>query len=242
MATRDNRTPKIRRKSAATFPPAKRLRRASQRNTGVSIDLAEPSLRDLMIEQCRDGADWITVYRGSRTDLVAARIPEAAFPSDGVASEFQVRTLNACNTGSREKLNGSIGCIGADCFEMEIYWKHPARPYVECSHPAIAELARMMLIDAHAWIDLGARSANLAYPMDMVAADPRAVDYKPRPGAARLQVTEEFHHKLRGAANYLYDLVYTHCEVLPCADKSAVKADPPRASHLRLMVDNTVRP
>lgn len=217
----------------AKSAPAKRSRRASQRIVAISIDLHKRSLRDLMIEQCRNGDGYITVYHGSRAELVAAGVPEAAFPTEDTVAEFPVQTLNACGTGSRELLSGSMRST-ASGFELEIDWKS-VMPY-SCSHPAVAELARMLLKDVHDWIDWRSDTPDLAHPIDMLAADPRAVDYKPSPGSPRVQVTAEFHKKLSSYAGYLFDLVHANCEVLPSTD-TAVK-QPPRPSFLRLAVDN----
>lgn len=227
---------KVRAKSAAV-----QRRRASRRDV-IGIDLAAETLRGLMIEQFKYGPHYITVYRGSRAELVAAGISENAFPIDGTdVAEFQVQTLNACCTGSQELLGGSIRSI-ADGFEMEIDWKL-VRPYVQCSHPALAELARMLLEDVCRWTrtdygrdGMGAGLADLAHPIDILADDERAVDYKPLPCAPRVQVTAEFNKKLGEYASHLYESVFTDGEVLPCAGASAAKHR--RPSHLRLVVDN----
>jgi hypothetical protein len=224
----------------AKSAPAARPRRASQRVV-ICIDLAEESLRALMIEQCKsDRGGYITAYCGSRTELVAAGIPEMAFPSDGAVAAFQVQTLNACCTGSHEILSGSMRSISPAGFELEIDWGF-VRPYVQCSHPAVGELARMLLKDVDAWTRTaygngkGPDIPDLAHPIDMLAADERA-EYKPLPGAPRLQVTAEFHKKLSNYASYLYESVYTDCEVLPIPGKAV--APSPRPSFLRLAVDN----
>jgi hypothetical protein len=214
--------------------PMKRPRRASQRIV-MSIDLAEDSLRKLMTEQCRNGSDYITVYHGSRAELVAAGVPEAAFPKEDIAAEFQVQTLNACCTGSDELLRGSMRST-ADGFELEIDWGG-VMPYTQGSHPAINELARMLLKDVLYWTQgaIWSDAPDLARPMDMLAADERS-DYKPGPGAPRLLVTAEFHKELSAAASYLYALVFRNCEVLPSMD--TVVKHPPRPSFVRLIVDN----
>jgi hypothetical protein len=212
-------------------------RRASQR-TVISIDLSG-KLRELMTEQCKsDCGGYITVYRGSRAELVAAGVPEAAFATEE-GTPFQVQTLNVCCTGSRELLSGSICPMADGGFDLEIDWQH-VRPYVQCSHPAIAELARMLLKDVLWWThtDYGKGGMpnvdDLAHPIDTLADDERATDYKPRPGALRLQVTAEFNKRLHSYASYLYEAVYTDGEVLTSTD-TAVKHPP----HLRLAIDNT---
>jgi hypothetical protein len=212
-------------RKAKTAQP-KRPRRASQR-TIIKINLSE-SLPGLMIEQCKsDSGGHITVYSGSRAQLVAAGVPEAVFPSGRArTAKFQFQTLNVCGTGSQEMLTGSMRSIAAG-FELEVDWNN-VRPNWHCAHPAIAELARMLLIDVGDWARDGTKKwsdvPDLAYPIDRLIDDERA-DYKPAPGAARVQVSPEFHKKLCGYARWLHDLVYTYGEVMPCTDK-AVKQSP----------------
>jgi hypothetical protein len=219
-----NSTPKNRRKSAAV---ASKPRRASQRAATISIDIYERALRELMIEQCRDGESFITVYRGSRAEFMAAGVPEAAF----ALSEFPI-------SGKYEReLRGSMRATDIG-FELEVYWgcKQPR----DASHPVIAELARMLLIDASYWTDdfdlLGDR-VDHALPIKRLIEDKRAEDYKPRAGAQRFQLTPEFHKALKDYARSLFCFVHAHGEVVPCIDKAPVAA-PPR---LRLVADNAVK-
>ena len=183
--------------SRATTPrPAPRPQRASQRVAAVCIDLAERSLRDLMTEQCRSGTSYLTVYRGTRAELVATGVPESAFPVDGNATQFQVRTVNVCCTGQSELLTAEMRAVDVG-YELEIDWG-TVRPYVQAGHPAVTELARMLLTDISAWTSTDPWSdRDFAQPIDMVAADPRTTDYKPSIGAGRFQVSPEF-HKLLG--------------------------------------------
>jgi len=187
--------------------------RASQRPV-VSINLAEQALKQMMVEQCRVNGNYLTVYHGARADLVAAGVPDAAFPDGSKRRDFQVQTVNVCCTGSRELLDGAIRPL-ATGYELEVNWGY-VRPYVQGNHPAVAELARMLLRDIMEWAGW---DEDLQRPIDMVAADPRAVDYKPGPGAPRLRVTPEFHRKLQALANQAYEMVQTHCEV--CASETA---------------------
>lgn len=209
----------------------KRQRRASRRRA-ISLNLANRSLRDLMIEQCRDGADYITVYRGSREELAAAGIPHSILDLPA-AADFRVQTENACCTGAHELLRGSIRAE-AGAYEMEIYWG-AVRPYVQAAHPAICELARMMLKDILAWTD---DEGSLIAPLTELAADPRAVDYKPGLRSPCLQVTPQFLRQLEGMARYVYEMVHSTCEVLPQAEAAEVPARN-RPGALRLVVDNS---
>ena len=122
--------------------PAPR-RRASQR-LSVQLDLAETALKALMVEQCRsEQGGWLTVYRAARGELLAAGVPEAAFPAGDGESTFEVQTINVCSTGSAELLKGSMRAEGV-AFELEIDWGG-VRPYCQGAHPAVTELARTLL-------------------------------------------------------------------------------------------------
>lgn len=211
--------------SKAKHLPAKRPRRASQR-AGLSIDLAERALRNLMVEQCISESSHLTVYRGSRAEMLAAGIPEAAFPIDSTEIEFQVQTLSCCGTGFRETLHGSMQRFDGG-FELEIDWRGIS-PYVQHSHPAIVELARMMLKDISSWKDGLFGSPDLAHTMDELALDERATDYKPQAGAPRLQITPEFHQKIGQYAMCVYNWVINNAEVLPLSYATAKQ--PPRLS------------
>ena len=201
-----------------------RPRRASQRIV-VSIDLADTALRHLMTKQCKSRGCYITAYRGSSAELRAAGVPDTAFPNGARAAKFQVQTVNVCCTGSCELLTGSMRVVDTGRYELEIDWGF-VRPYMQGAHPAVCELARMLLKDVLAWTttDSSSNTPDLTQPIDMLAVDPRAVDYKPRPGMPRLQVTPAFHKELRGYASRLFEMVHSHCEVLPVSASAAEKA------------------
>jgi hypothetical protein len=215
--------PKTRRKSVSlstSAPTNQRPRRASQRAGGITIDLRESALRHLMIEQCKDGKKYLTVYRGSRAELVAAGVPEAAF----ALSQFPLSTTGY----GQGTLRGSMRATDAG-FEMEIDWGY-VQPR-DCSHPAIAELARMLLKDMSYWTGDESRRWNdppdLAYPVEAVIEDERATDYKPLPGSTRVQLTPEFYTRLNSYGMYLFDWVHSEGEVMP---RTAAVAKPPRLS------------
>jgi len=205
--------------------PSDRARRASQRHASpavISINLAEDSLKNLMVEQCKNGGAYLTVYRATRAELLAGGVPEAAFPKDGTVAKFPVQTLNACSTGSSERLRGSMQSISGG-FELEVDWG-PVLPYLQGSHPAVHALAWILLKDVKAWID-SADIPDLAHPLEMLAADPRS-GYKPPPGAPRLEISAEFHKKLSDCAHTLYHFVFEHCELIQSTDAAAKQ--PPR--------------
>ena len=217
--------------AAKPAPPAQRSRAARR---VVDIDLTNESLRARMIKQQKYGGDnWLTIYRGSRAELLAAGVPEKAFPKQRErAARLSVRTLNVCSTHSREQLIGSIEPLTNGDFELDVEWGSVIP--LEESHPAIAELARMLRLDVKYWSG-DAWPPDLKHPMKMLAEDPRS-EYRPPHGSPSLEVSAEFRKKLNDYASELYQFVYTHCEVIQSADAAEVL---PRPSSLRLVVDNT---
>lgn len=218
---------------------AKRSRRASQRGAILGIDLAREELRNLMIEQRKTGSgpvrmNFLTVYSGSRAELIAAGIPAAAFPIESEVKEFQVQTVNCCSTGSREQLSGVMRSI-ATGFELKIDWQD-VMPYSQCAHPAICELARRMQEDVWRLTQNSDRTwstdPDLENPITMLVADERAVDYKSQPGAPKLQVTPEFHKELSDHARHMYLFVHLYGEVMP-SQTTVTKVRP----HLRIVAN-----
>lgn len=228
-------TTKASRASPAQSPRA--TVRRKQKPQAISIDLAEDALRALMVEQSRDGEDYITVYRGSGAELIAAGVPEAAFPLAGAARRFRVQTVHACSTGGREILEGAMNAVD-EGFELEIGWG-PVMPYLQCSHPAVPELARMLLISVSSWLGDseyvdGHVVHDLWHTFDRLAKDPRATGYRPAPGSPRLRISTEFREQLAQLAHELCQFVHRECEVFA----EAPVAREPR-QRLSLVVDNS---
>lgn len=203
--------------------PAPRLpARASQRRAALPIDLAEWPLRMLMVEQCRSGTGWATYYRGTRAELQAAGVPAEAFPNSGRPLRFDIQTINVCSSGRREKLSGTMTAVETG-FEMAVHWA--CMPYLQAAHPALAELARLLLIDASAWVGLprnwGEPDSDEA-PVARLAADPRT-DYKPAE-LPRLRYSPEFKCMLRDAVSAIHQLVHRHGEIMP-VEVEAQKAE-----------------
>lgn len=197
---------------AKSIKKPSRTVRASQRSQPVPIDAAYPPLKRLMIEQCRSDDGYVTVYRATREELLEAGVPEGAFPVAGEQrAHFEIQTKNVCCTGSSEKVTGTM--MKADSgFELEIHWGD-VRPYIQAAHPALNELARMMLRDVMRWTD-DYKTNSLEQPFEQLALDTRATDFKPSAGARKFKVTPEFHKVLREAASKVFELVHTHGEIL----------------------------
>lgn len=165
-----------------------------------------------MIEQRRNGASYITVYRGTRAELFAAGVPAEAFPTNTASLQFKLQTINVCSSGSHELLDATMRTDGV-C-ELEVEWTY-VTPYAQAAHPAVCELARMLLKDVIAWTDTLRQSEepDLTRPFARLAVDERAVDFKPVAGAPAFQVSPEFHRMLVNEANRIYSLVHTYGEV-----------------------------
>jgi len=185
--------------------------RASERSINIKIDLAASGLKDLMTEQYRCEGRHLTVYRGSRDELTASGIPESVFPEGKkTVKRSKFTTINACCTGRQELLAAEIRLLGEQDWELEVDWGG-VRPYMQGSHHAVHELARMLLIDMLEW---SGDTGDLCHPMRKVAAHPRA-DYMP---GKRVLVSTEFQAMLRAKASELFEFVYSHCEVYEVPD------------------------
>lgn len=204
--------------------PTKRSRRASQR-LPVRIDLASNPLKALMVEQCRgDVGSFMTVYRGSAGELLAAGVPEGVLAPDGAERAFRIETINVCCTGSHETLDGiTRGVAGG--FELEVDWGH-VTPYLQGSHMVVHELARMVLKDVLWWADTGPYGApqrSLAQSVERLAADDRS-EYKPAADAPRFQLSPAFLNALGNKASELHHWVHSNCEVMLVPSADAVPA------------------
>lgn len=180
--------------------------RVLERPPVAFIDAAHSALKGLMTEQRRTGGGYATVYQGTRREFLEAGVPENAF-----ALVIEIQLTNVCCTGDREVVSGSMREVDG-IFELEIQWGH-MRPYIQGAHPAITELARMMLIDLMRWTE-NYVAPDMEQPFAVLAADRRATDFKPCDDARKFKVTPQFHKVLREAAGNIYQLVHTHGEIM----------------------------
>jgi hypothetical protein len=220
QATEVTVSPKARARNLAKTP-----RHASQRLV-VEIDASSDALIDLMTEQCAEGG-YITAYAGSQQELRQAGVPVEAFPETDEKRVFQVSTINVCCTGRREMLKGSMTKRGA-VYELEIDWGF-IRPYLQGSHPALQELARMLLKDILAWTD----GESMEAPLIRLAADRRATGFKPNLDQKSYRLTPEFHKRLKESYRSVYDLVFTHGEII--VKNNELSTQKPKQSHLTLV-------
>jgi hypothetical protein len=223
--------PKIKAK-AASAPRSRR--RASQRTRGLELELGYPGkLRPLMIEHSRtEEGGYITVYAGVRGEFLSAGVPAHLIPTEG-SVEFQISQRGNADL----LLRATMSFIGGDRVELEIDWGG-SMPY-SCGHPAICELARMMLIDLGYWYqDHSLATPDFEQPIRGLLADERAT-FKPPKNAPRLQISADFHARLSEIARHAYAQVHKYGEVFP-VPTHARKAEPEhKGSPVRLAIDNT---
>jgi hypothetical protein len=231
-------TPKIRLQSAvpSTSP---RNRRASQRARGIELQLGYPGkLRPLMIEQSRTevGGYIITVYAGVRGEFLSAGVPSEFLPAAG-SVEFEIRPLGHQYGHNENLLRTVMTALGVDRYELEINWGEVVPR--DSGHPAICELARMMLKDLGYWYeDFSLSSPDLEQPIRELLADKRAEDFRPSKDAPRLQISADFRTRLSEIAWHAYEQVHRYGEVFPVPTQ-AKKVEPEReGSRMRLVVDN----
>jgi hypothetical protein len=224
MANKDSKGSKTRQYISANAP-----RRASKR-VMIEVDAANSKLKDLMVEQCA-GSGYLTVYRGSLEEFRTACVPFEAFPENEGRKVFQVQTLNVCSTGNRELLKGSMTKNGLT-YEMEIDWGY-VRPYVQGTHPALVELARMLLKDIYSWTNDG----KMDSPLIRLADDPRAVDFKPDLSKRDYRLTPEFHKRLSECCSVVYETILTQGEIVISEKAAASK----KSQNPRLRLVDTMR-
>lgn len=206
--------------------------RASQRGAAVAVNLAEWQLRMLMVEQCRTngGTGWATYYRGTRGELQAAGVPAEAFPVGTEERRFELQTVNVCSSGRREKLQAVMTPDTAPgMFELAVFWHCP--PYTQAAHPALHELARLLVIDAGDWLRMPGDWESTEAPVARLAADPRT-DYRPA-AVPRLRFSRESHELLTDAAHRLFELMHHYGEIMPMEAKA--QAATPAAPGLHLV-------
>jgi hypothetical protein len=172
--------------------------RASER-LPLPIDCSKNELRNLMTEQCRIRGGFATYYAGSREDFIAAGLPERSLPAP---------------KSRRTKLRIALGwhCCQAEAdawltpngatLELEIHWD-PSGPG-GCGHPALVEMARMMIIDLAYWT--GPQYPSLEVPVDRLLNSKGEVDYT-MPAHKRLQYTAAFRDRLRQLHDTLFHTI-----------------------------------
>jgi hypothetical protein len=222
---------KVRAKPAAAAP---KPRRASQRARGVELELGYPGkLRPLMIEHSRtEEGGYITVYAGVRGEFLSAGVPAHLIPTER-SVEFQISRGRGADI-----LRATMSLIGGDRLELEINWGE-SMPY-NCGHPAICELARMMLIDLGYWYkDHSLATPDLEQPIRKLLADQRATDFTQPNNAPRLQISADFRTRLSEIGQRAFEQVHRYGEVFPIPTQAKEVLPERKGSAVRLVVDNT---
>lgn len=161
-----------------------------------------------MTEQSRVGrgdVGWATFYLGTGPELVAAGIPAYVLPRDNKRHKLRI---NARETIIQKK---------GDRFELMLTWDYNGPWYYSATHPALSELARMILIAVSYWTETGERDKHYL-PTDEVPTKKlleyqSAVDY-------RLPAHKRFRFGLgvQGRINALVDQIRSelfHAEIMP---------------------------
>ena len=149
-------------KSNTTLP-----KRASERE-GFKLDVRAKELRDLMTEQSRQPWGWSTFYSGTSTELARAGIPEHLFTRGKKRVMFRANSQD-----------GYIQVKGQQ-YELELQWDNNGPWYASAVHPALGELARMVLLDIGWWMDgrIEGLGESDEIPVQKLIDCTAAVDYR----------------------------------------------------------------
>ncbi len=188
-----------RKKSNATLP-----RRASERE-GFKLDVKAEELLDLMTEQSRQPWGWSTFYSGTSAELARAGIPAHLFTRGKSRVMFRANSQD-----------GYIQFKGQH-YELELQWDNNGPWYASAAHPALTELARMVLLDIGWWMD-GGEPANGPGQSDEIAVQKlaecdAAVDYRISP-AKRFKFAPGYKDGIRTLTRQLHHYIQ-NAEILP---------------------------
>jgi hypothetical protein len=150
------------------------VRKSAARRPEIKIDQSaipdRDHLRHLMIIQRSVDGGCETVYRGSKADFVRAGIPAVVLDQPTLRTSYAFR-LNRRDAELRRD---------RDRLELTLQWGSKEPWYHSEAHPALSEVARMVLIDAGAWLHDHAFSNEPTYAQvqtDRLLDDGRASDY-----------------------------------------------------------------
>ena len=194
-----------RRKAVLT---SRSLPRASERqHPGIKLDAKAPALRDLMTEQSRvrrGDIGWATFYSGSAADLVKAGLPPAVLPTDGKRHKLRINARDAFiqKNGGR--------------FELTLTWDGRGPWYYSATHPALSELARMILISVCYWQNTCELDRTDEVPTKKLLSCERAVDYR-LPGSRRFRFGPGTQDRISSLAQQIYHELH-NSEIFPLVE------------------------
>jgi hypothetical protein len=189
--------------------------RASEK-AGIRLDVKAAALRDLMTEQSRQLWGWSTFYSGTRAELVRAGIPDHLFTRGKRRLMFRANDQDAY---IQFKRGG---------YELELQWDPNGPWYKSAAHPALSELARMVLCGISWWME-GDESADGWKRNDEVAVQKlidceAAVDYR-LPPSKRFKFAPGYKDQISNLSMKLHHLIQ-NAEIMPIEMPEASKAVP----------------
>ena len=143
--------------------------RASERG-GFSLNVKAAALRDLMTEQSRTPGGYATYYSGTQTELINAGIPEYLFPKNDNRARIHITNHAGYHQDGCIQRKGQI-------YELTLRWDGNGPWYFSAEHPALSEIARMIHINAHSWIETDDFQSN-EVPTQKLLECNAATDYR----------------------------------------------------------------
>lgn len=185
--------------------------RASERE-GFKLDVKSAALRDMMTEQSRMPFGYATYYSGSQAELTKAGIPEYLFPRHDRRVAFRVNEQDAFI-----QRKGST-------HELTLHWDHNGPWYYDASHPALAEIARMVWISIYRWLEIGPLDKTNEVPTQKLINCEGAVDYR-LPPSKRFKFSNGFHASLFDLTSELRRRIM-NAEIMPLDPPKVPYEDP----------------
>lgn len=187
-------------KKRSTARKQARPARASERE-GFKLDVKSAALRDLMTEQSKMPFGYATYYSGTQAELTKAGIPEYLFPRHDRRVAFRVNEQDAFI-----QRKGSA-------HELTLHWDHNGPRHYGASHPALAEIARMVWISIYYWLEIGPLDKTNEVPTQKLINCERAEDYR-LPPSKRFKFSNGFRESLFGLTSELHREIL-NAEIMP---------------------------
>lgn len=107
----------------------------------IRIDV-KGSIRSLIVAQRCVKCGYVTTYRGSRKEFEKAGVSAALLDQPTLRTPFSFLCGDQSAALSR----------AGDAYELEIHWDNNGPWYHSAEHPALGEVARMILVNAGYWL------------------------------------------------------------------------------------------
>lgn len=179
--------------------------RSAAERGGFKMDVKAAALRDLMTEQSKQDGRWATFYTGTGVELAKAGFPEHRLPRDKKQMKLRING----NDAYIQRIDGA--------FELTLTWDYRGPWYLSAEHPALSEIARMLLIDMSNWTGRwNSETREVEVPIDRLVSDGRAVDYR-LPASKRFKFGPDFHAEMFNLTGQLYNAI-KQAEIMPLED------------------------